>query len=248
MRESIQKCTRWEPPEKRAAAVAAVAEAEANAARRYAAEQAAAKLQNGATTSADLPADAETLIVTETVEQENIRNEIEGAGRSRAGDGGEGLEVSEGRANSGGTELCGANAVIETPNDGEAREFEVDDQVSTQVAQSTDGVPVILTEPVEQGNVRNEIGDEELALGIVEDDEHSEDGAGSWDDDEVLPNEGVLEEVEQRSSSGADGKEGIRKGKKPMSGPPDMVDESLEEIKWLLPNAVRFLNEQRKLL
>ena len=228
----------------RAAANAAVAEAEEYVARRYAAELAAAKLQNEGTTSADLPADAETLIVTEAGEQGNIRNEIEGAGRSWAGDAGDGLDVSEGRANSGGPELDGANAVTETTSDVEAREFKVDDQVSTQVIQLTDGVPVIVMEPIEQGNVRNDIGEEELALGMKEGEEF-----GSEEEDGVLRNEGFLEDEEQIfSSSGVAGKEGIRKGKKRISGPPDMVDESLEEIRWLLPNSVRFLKEQRELL
>ena len=145
----------------RAAAAAAVAEAEANAARRYAAEQAEAKLWNEARTTAALAADDVTLIVMETGAQENIRNEI---------------------------------------------------------------------------------GDAELASGMVEYDE-----AGSAEDDEILPYEGVLEGV-QISSSWAAGKEGIREGKKRISGPPDMVDESIEGVEWLLPNTTRFLKEQRKLL
>ena len=101
---------------------------------------------------------------------------------------------------------------------------------------------LIVTETGAQENIRNEIGDAELASGIVEDDE-----AWREEDDEVLPYEGVLERVEV-ASSGASAKEGRRKGKKRISGPPDMVDGSLEGIDWLLPNTVAFLKGQRKFL
>jgi hypothetical protein len=86
-------------------------------------------------------------------------------------------------------------------------------------------VTLIVMETGAQENIRNEIGGEEIASGMGEDDE-----AGAAENHEFLP------------------KEGKRKCKKRMSGPPDMVDESLEGIEWLLPNTVRFLEGQRELL
>ena len=115
-------------------------------------------------------------------------------------------------------------------------------EAMTAAVTPDDDVTLIVTGTGAQENNRNEIGDAELASGMVEDDE-------AWweEDDEVLPYEGVLEGV-QVASSGAVGKEVMREGKKRISGPPDMVDESLEGIDWLLPNTVRFLKEQRALL
>ena len=77
----------------REAAVAAAAEAEANAARRRRgrSRRDAAKRSRGQTLS--IPADGVTLIVTGTGTEENVRNEIEGAGTSWECDAGLGLDV-----------------------------------------------------------------------------------------------------------------------------------------------------------
>ncbi len=75
---AYEESARRDETERREHAAAVAAEAEANAARRAAAER-EAKLRNEAETNAAIPTDAVTLIVTGTVIQENVRNEIDDA-------------------------------------------------------------------------------------------------------------------------------------------------------------------------
>ncbi len=121
--------------------------------------------------SAVLPANHETLNVTETGAEENIRNEIEDGGRSWQCAAGLGPEVSEQRPTTGALEQVCISAESETPIDAVARQTKADAQARTEVIYATEAVPVILAEQVIRENVRNEIEDEELMSEMDDDDD-----------------------------------------------------------------------------
>ncbi len=137
-----------------AAEVAAAAEAEANAARRFAAE---AKLRDEAMTDVALPTDAVTLVVTGTRAQENVRNEIDGSGGSWDCHAGLGLEVIVQGGEGGALEPDPVSEGTEQRMDGWGLEYKPCDQTGSQAEERSDVDSVILTEPVERVNVRNEI-------------------------------------------------------------------------------------------
>ena len=218
-----QGVTRWSDKN---AAAAVAAEAEVNAARRAAAE-AEAKLRNEAETNAAIPTDAVTLIVTGTVIQENVRNEIEDSGRSWEYDAGLGLEVDDESAGIGALGQDLAREGDEQRMDGGGLEYERCDQTGSQADEPSDVDPVILTEPVERGNVRNEIEGGELVSAEEDELDASE--------EEMLASVGVKEE----SFSFGRAREAVTR---------ETFDETLGEIKGLLPNIARVLGEERKLL
>ena len=147
----------------RAAAVAAEAEAEANAARRFASE-AEAKLWNEAETSAAIPTDAVTLIVTGTVIQENIRNEIDDPATTSVCEAGLGVDVDEQSAETGASEVNRTPVEVREPIAGAGIALTPDGEAERLADGLTGLVPVILTEPVERENVRNEIGKRLMAV------------------------------------------------------------------------------------
>ena len=112
--------------------------------------------------------------------------------------------------------------------DGWGRESTADDHAGAHVDGPTDVVSVILTEPVERENGRNEIQGGELASEAEDELEASE--------EERWESVGVKEE---RSFSFGRAREAVTR---------ETFDETLGEIKGLLPNIARVLGAERKSL
>ena len=109
-----------------------------------------------------------------------------------------------------------------------------DDQAETQADEPNDVDPVILTEPVERENIRNEIQGGELTL--AEEDELLSEDELEASEEEIWGSVGVEEE---RKFSFGRAREAVTR---------ETFDETLGEIKGLLPNIARVLGEDRKSL
>ncbi len=158
---AYEESARRDEMERREHAVAA--EAEANAARRFAAE-AESKLRNEAETSAAIPTDAVTLIVTGTVIQENVRNEIDDAATTSVCEAGLGVEVDEQSAETGALEVNRTSVEVREPIAGAGMALTPDGEAEGLEDGATGLVSVILTEPVERENIRNEIEERLMAV------------------------------------------------------------------------------------
>jgi hypothetical protein len=113
-------------------------------------------------------------------------------------------------------------------------ELKPDDQAGAAVDERTDDVPVILTEPVERENTRNEIEEDERAS--AEEDELFFEDEVEASAEEIWTSVGVMEERTFSFGKGDD------------AGTRETVDETLEGIKRLLPDIARILGEERKSL
>ncbi len=118
--------------------------------------------------------------------------------------------------------------------DGWGLEFKPADQAGTEADERSDGDPVILTEPVERENVRNEFQGGELAS--AEEDELLCEDELEASEEEIMASVGVKEE---RGFSFGRARDAVTR---------ETFDETLGEIKGLLPNIARVLGEERKTL
>ena len=118
--------------------------------------------------------------------------------------------------------------------DGWGLESTADDHTGSQADEPSDVDSVILTEPVERENIRNEIEGGDLAS--EEEDEVLSEDELEGREKEILASVGVKED--RRFSFGR-AREAVTR---------ETFDETLGEIKGLLPNIARVLGAERRSL